>query len=117
MSNDIQPIGCKPFGLRTTIDYEYMQIIRKLAQYGLKPTGSKSTDRARLREIELRQAEKESCVTTKFLTVTTEEQEKIQAKKKEKKAENNPDIYQNKIGQEALGEQIMLAIKLKDKLH
>ena len=45
------------------MDYEYMQIIRRLKMYGLSPTGSKSADKARLHEIELREAKKENCVT------------------------------------------------------
>ena len=87
-------------------DYEYMQIIRKLAQYGLRPTGSKSSDKIRLHEVELRQAQKENCITSKFLTVSTKEQEKIQEKKQEKKEETNPEIKENPTkGQEILGQQ------------
>lgn len=119
MSNNIRPVdcNCSSSGIKSLIDYEYQEIIRKLALYGLRPSGSKSTDRARLHQIELREAEKESCITTKFLTVSTEEQEKIQAKKQEKKDDINPELEQNKLGQEILGEQIFLAIKLKDKLN
>ena len=115
MGEKINPIGCRPLGISSLIDYEYQQIIRKLAQYGLKPSGSKSVDRERLHKVELQEAQKENFVSSKFLTVTTREQEKIQEEKKEKREENNPELYQNKIGQELLGQQIMIAIDLKDK--
>ena len=115
MTDNIKPISCGYVGISSIIDYEYQQIIRKLAQYGLRPSGSKSADRARLHRIERQQAEKEDCVTHKFLTVSTNEQEKIQEKKKEEKIENNPELNQEKIGQELLGQQIMIAINLKDK--
>ena len=51
--------------------------------YGVTPTGNKSADKALLREIELKLAKLENCVSSKFLTVTRSEQEKIQEKKKE----------------------------------
>ena len=99
------------------MDYEYMQIIRRLKMYGLSPTGSKSADKVRLHEIELREAKKENCVTSKFKTITKGEQEKIQNQKKEKMAQteqkSNPELMQ---GQTLLGKQIMLAINIKKKL-
>ena len=66
------------------IDEEEKAIMRRLKQYGIKGTGRKSIDKAKLREIELREAQKEDCITNKFLIVTKGEQEKIQDKKKEK---------------------------------
>ena len=95
-------------------DYEYQRIIRKLMEYGITPTGNKTADRNKLHEIELREAEKENCITSKFVTVTKSEQEKIQERKKEHRKEVNPEQYQNSTkGQKILGEQIMLAIKMK----
>lgn len=97
-------------------DEEHRRIIRKLMAYGYRSTGSKSGDRELLRKIELKQAEMENCVSSKYLTVSKAEQEKIQEKKKEKRIENNPELYQQTMqGQQILGEQIMLAIEMKKK--
>lgn len=96
------------------IDEEEKAIMRKLKQYGINASGRKSLDKAKLREIELREAQKEDCITNKFLTVTKGEQEKIQNKKKEKRKEANPEKYPDSArGQKILGEQIYLAIKMK----
>ena len=43
------------------IDDEYQKIIARLRMYGYEPTGNKSADRAKLHEIELREAKKENC--------------------------------------------------------
>ncbi len=97
-------------------DEEHKRIMRKLRAYGYRSTGSKSGDKELLRRIELKQVQMENCVSSKFLTVSRTEQEKIQEEKKEKKVENNPDIAQNSMqGQQILGEQIMLAIEMKKK--
>ena len=97
-------------------DAEHRMIMRKLMAYGFTPTGNKSADTEMLRRIELKQAKMENCVSSKFLTVTRSEQEKIQEDKKEKKAENNPEAQQDTMqGQKLLGEQIMLAIEMKKK--
>ena len=86
-------------------------------EYGITPTGNKTADKNKLREIELREAEQESCVSSKFVTVTRSEQEKIQERKKQHRKEVNPEIYQNPTqGQKLLGEQIMLAIKMKQNV-
>ena len=97
-------------------DEEHKRIIRKLKAYGYRSTGSKSRDKELLRRIELEQAKKENSVSSKFLTVSKAKQEKIQEKKKEKRIENNPELYQQTMqGQQILGEQIMLAIEMKKK--
>ena len=97
-------------------DEEEKRIIKKLLAYGVQPTYSKTIDRARLHEIELREAKKENCVSNKFLTVGVNEQEKIQEKKKEKRKEVQPEKYINsQKAQKLLGEQIYLAIKMKQK--
>lgn len=108
-----------------SIDAEEKRIAARLRQYGIKPTGDKNTDKAKLREIELREAKNETDVSNKFLTVTKGEQEKIQAQKKELKKQVNPEQFPNseKIqrrkdvekAEKALGEQIFLAIKMKEK--
>ena len=98
------------------IDEEEKKIIKKLMQYGITPTFNKSADKAKLHEIELREAKKENCVTNKFLTLTKGEQEKIQEKKKEKRKEISPEKYPNsEKAQKILGEQIYLAIQMKKK--
>ena len=116
--NKIENIGFSSFYISFGIDDEYQKIIARLRMYGYEPTGNKSADRAKLHEIELREAKKENCVTTKSLTVSTNEQEKIQEKKREKKREvrkeNNPELYTDtKEAEKFLGEQIYLAIKMK----
>lgn len=108
-----------------SMDAEEKRIAARLRQYGIKPTGDKNTDKAKLREIELREAKNETGVSNKFLTVTKGEQEKIQAKKKELKKQVNPEQFPNseKIqrrkdvekAEKALGEQLFLAIKMKEK--
>ena len=103
------------FTIKSKPDSEWQKIINKLwNDFGIRSSGSKSLDKQKLHELELRQAEKESCVTCKFLTVTKAEQEKIQAKKKAKREENkiipNSD---NMKGAEIFGKQIFLAIQMK----
>lgn len=108
----ISAISCSTF----VYDLEYKAIIRKLAQYGLKPSGNKSSDKMKLHEIELREAQKEDGITSRFLTVSKNEQEKIQEKKQEKQNIANPPITQdNMLGQQLLGEQLMLVIEMKKK--
>lgn len=113
----INPINlCNSISV-SKFDYEYIQIIKKLAQYGIRPTGCKSTDKAKLREIELRLVEKESHPSSKFLTVSIEEQEKILAKKKEKKVAQNPEKIDSLTnGQEILGEQMLVIVNMNKKI-
>ena len=104
--------------VRSVIDEEYERIMRKMMQYGMRPSGNKNIDKERLHAKELQEAQKESCISNKFLTVTKAEQEKIQAKKKIKQEENDiqPQQETNPTkGQEILGEQLMLAINMKQK--
>ena len=96
-------------------DSEWLRIIEKLwRDFGIRSSGSKSLDKQKLHELELIQAEKESAVSTKFLTVKKSEQEKIQAKKKAKNEENEITTEaDNMKGAEILGKQIFLAIQMK----
>ena len=97
-------------------DPEWQAIIRRLLSYGRKSTGSKSRDKELLHSVELEKAKLENIVSSKFLTVTKSEQEKIQNKKKEKRIENNPEAYPNsQKGAKFLGEQLYLAIQMKKK--
>ena len=116
MSN-INPVSANMFGgVAYAIDYEYMRIIRRLAEYGIKPSGNKERDKERLRKKELEEAERADCVSNQFVTVSQNEQEKIQEKKKKKRVEKNPEYYKDTAkGQQVLGEQIMLAIEMKQK--
>jgi len=99
-----------------SIDSEEKEIMRRLLAYGIKPTGDKTTDRARLHELELKEAQNNNFITTKFLTISKSEQEKIQEKKKEKKSDNDIKQTVEKFeGSTALGEQIYLVLQIKNK--
>ena len=105
------------FGFRPKPDAEWQRIIDKLwNDFGIRSSGSKSLDKQKLHELELRQAEQESAVRSKFLTVSKSEQEKIQAKKNSRKAENTPMSYTEPTkGAEILGKQIFQAIQMKQE--
>ena len=97
-------------------DAEEQEIARRLLTYGETPTGDKTTDKARLRQIELKKAQEENSITNKFLTVSKAEQEKIQEKKKIKRKENNPDLKPEEFkGAKILGQQVLLAKEMKQK--
>ena len=114
--NKIEIYTCSFCSSGGSVDEEEKRIMRRLLQYGIKPTGQKSIDKPILHEIELQKAKLEDYVSNKFLTVTKSEQEKIQAKKKEKRIERNPEKYTNsEQAQKVMGEQIYLAIKMKKK--
>ena len=87
--------------------------------YGVMPTGNKSIDKAKLRQIEEKKAKEQNLVTGKFLTVSRGEEEKIQERKKERRDLANPqkikDKNERQLGADILGQQIYLAIKMKDK--
>ena len=85
-----------------------------MQKYGLIPSGNKTTDKMRLHEAEIKEAKEEKGNVTGLLTVTQGELDRIKEKAKMKREETNPEDYPNTTkGQEALGEQIMLAIKMK----
>ena len=110
------------FSVSKAPDEEWKRIILRLwYKYGIKSTGSKSADKQKLHELELKEMEYQTTVTSKFLTVTKGEQEKILKRKKDKRIENNPELYPNTTkGAKILGEQIFLAIQMKqgnDKLN
>ena len=98
------------------IDAEWQAIISKLKAYGRSSTKSKTRDRELLHSIEVEKVKLESTVSSKFLTVSKNEQEKILEKKNNNKAEANPELFQNQQkGAKILGEQIYLAIQMKNK--
>ena len=105
------------FGFRPKPDAEWQRIIDKLWKvYGIRSSGSKALDKLILHEHELKDAQKETTATNKFLTIDRFELEKIIEKKKSKKAENesvqNKDVSK---GAEILGKQIFLAIQMKNE--
>ena len=98
------------------LDYEYRRIIQKLKEYGMFATGDKQTDKMRLRAKELEELQQVGCINPQMLTVPIEEQTKVLTEKKEKEVEKDSNYQElDYKGQEALGEQIYLAIMMKDK--
>ena len=115
---NIQKISLSSFsiGCSGSSDPEQKRIAKKLLEYGYLPTGDKTTDKATLRRIEIQKAKESNVVLTNLVTVSKQEQEQIQEKKKERKKENNePNVKNDFNGAKALGEQIYLSIKMKDK--
>lgn len=99
-----------------SVDPEEKEIARRLLAYGVMPTGNKTTDNAKLRQIEIEKAKNSNFVIPDLLTVSKSEQEHIQETKKEKRKENNPEQNQKEFeGLNALGTQIYLAIQMKKK--
>ena len=103
-------------------DPELVAIMRKLREYGIVPTGNKSNDKATLYRIEIEKAKQENVVTGKFLTITKGQEEKIQENKKVKRKEITPENNSNsekaqkqEKAMKTMGEQIYLAIKMKQK--
>lgn len=105
----------------TYIDAEERAIMDKLLSYGIKPTGDKATDKARLHKIEYEQAKSDNFISNKYLTITELELQKIQEQKKAKKKIANPEekklkkMYEDKTGAQILGQQLYLATKIKSK--
>lgn len=65
-----------------SIDAEEKEIMRRLLAYGIQPTGNKSIDMAKLRQIEEQKAKTESVASNKFYTVSSSEMEKMIEKRK-----------------------------------
>lgn len=108
-------------------DAEWERILRRLKEYGIKTSGSKASDWAKLRDIEMQEMQTLTVPSNKFITITKSEQEKFLARKKDvkqnkqiQKEENNKEIIPENYKKtekaiNALGEQIYLAIKMKNK--
>ena len=113
----ISKIRCCGFYIKPTeLDLEYRRILQRLNEYGMTATGDKQIDKLRLKERELEEVQKGNCVNTEFVVVKPEEQREILREKKEEKfEEKTKQLELDKRGQEALGEQIYLAILMKDK--
>ena len=101
-------------GCSASVDPEEKRIAQKLREYGFTPTGNKTTDKAILRRIEIQKAKESNCIRNDFLTVSIQEQEQIQEKKKARKKENN-EQKNDFDGAKALGEQVYLSIQMKKK--
>ena len=111
-----------------SIDEEHKRIIEKLMALGITPTGNKSTDKAKLREYEMRQLKTElgskghgAVNKSNYLTISSEEIDRIRQKLQDKAKEEDPefieqkDACENKVGaeQQALLNQHFLVKKKK----
>lgn len=97
-------------------DEEYKRIIAKLLELGIKPSGSKSADKAKLRQIEMQKLKTELGPTgsgttnpSKYVTISASEIHQLKEKLKSKKQdENTPEMQekrnaaQNRTGAEQL---------------
>ncbi len=101
------------------IDSEHKAIIEKLMALGVTPTGDKATDKAKLREIELKQVKTElgtkgkgAVNASKYITVSTAEIERMKMKLQENDEELQAKRHasENKVGamQEALVNQYFI---------
>ena len=122
---NIQPIT---HGSISKPDQEHIMIMKKLYAMGNVPSGNKETDKAKLHEIELREAKINPTSQVKFLTVSKLELEKILNKKNENNIGNFQSEMQEQkmnteqamlqdstLGQKLLGEQLMLVLEMKKK--
>lgn len=80
-----------------SIDEEYKRIIAKLLEYGIMPSGSKSTDKAKLHEIEMQKLKTElgsngkgTVNQSKFVTISASEIEQLKEKLQATERENKP---------------------------
>lgn len=103
----------------SSVDSEEKEIMRRLLAYGCTPTGNKATDKAQLRKIEIEKAKQDNYVSDKYLTVSRAECQKIQDNKRQKRKIDNPEkspaLQEKRQGAKLLGEQLFLAIKMKDE--
>jgi len=86
-----------------SIDEEYKKILEKLMALGITPSGNKSTDKAKLREYEMRQLKAElgsngRGVVNKanYLTISSEEIDRIRQKLQDKADEEEPEFKEKK---------------------
>lgn len=84
-------------------DEEYRRIIAKLLEYGIMPSGNKSADKAKLRDIEMRQLRTElgadgsgSPNKSKYVTISATEIEQLKEKLKSIKRDDNTPEMQEK---------------------
>lgn len=84
-------------------DEEYRRIIAKLLQLGIMPSGNKAADKAKLREIEMKQLKTElgtngkgAVNKAKYVTISSAEIEQLKEKLKAKEKENQSPEMQEK---------------------
>lgn len=114
---NIQSIGVSSVSFcSSSVDSEEKEIMRRLLAYGITPTGNKTTDRAKLRQIELEKAKNSNYVIADLFTVSKSEQEQIQNTKKDKRKEIEKCSNNNELNSlDNIGKQIYLAIQLRKK--
>lgn len=86
-----------------SVDEEYKRIIAKLLEYGIMPSGNKSADKAKLREIEMQKLKTELGTSgkgnvnpAKYVTISAAEIEKIKEKLQSKKRDEEAPEMQEK---------------------
>lgn len=87
-----------------SLDEEYKRIIEKLMSLGIMPSGNKSSDKAKLHEIELKQLKTElgtkgkgSVNPAKYVTISSREIEQIKQKLQAKAEEEDSAEYKEKM--------------------
>ena len=98
-------------------DQEWKKIKERLwNKYGIRSLGSKAADKQKLHELEMIEVEQlgGECDSSRFITVTRAEIEKVKNKRRDKNIKKDPKEYPHtEKGAKILGEQIYLAIKMK----
>ncbi len=103
------------------IDSEEKEIMKRLLAYGVQPTGNKTTDKAKLRQIEEQKAKMETAPTNKYYTVKSSEIEKyIENRKNARNVDGNKSNTQkvnveDRKGAQILGEYNKMRIKYKQQ--
>jgi len=101
----------------SSIDYEWLEIIKRLKKYGVKSTGNKTADYTLLKKLERREAETDSCAPN-LMNIPQPEQTKLKEGKKEAKTENTPENSLNQLENlDLLGSQIFAAVKMNNKIR
>lgn len=107
--------------LCSAVDYEALMIARRLMELGIKPTGDKQANKAKLHEMELKIAKSRNEALGGLLTISYAKEQEIIDNKKEnlfgnkkaqKKEKNNSDVLKE---DEILGRQIYAIIEMKMK--
>ena len=80
------------------MDEEYKRIVERMLALGLTPTGNKSSDKAKLRDVEMQMLKSElgtkgkgSVNTGKYVTISSAEIKQIKEKLQEKAKDEDPD--------------------------
>lgn len=86
-----------------SIDEEYKRIIEKLMSLGIMPSGNKASDKAKLRELEMKQLKTElgtkgsgTVNPSRYVTISSSEIEQLKQKFQEKAKEEDSPEYQEK---------------------